>query len=98
MKRVLVTGGAGFVGASVVHRLVEQGCAVALLLMAKMKWLQGRHLALYLSLYAALRFALETQRENTPILGPLTYYQLLAMALFALAGGTLVRRSFRMLR
>lgn len=32
MKRVLVTGGAGFVGARVVHRLVEQGCAVALLL------------------------------------------------------------------
>jgi UDP-glucose 4-epimerase len=32
MKRVLVTGGAGFVGAPVVHRLVEQGYAVALLL------------------------------------------------------------------
>jgi UDP-glucose 4-epimerase len=32
MKRVLVTGGAGFVGARVVRRLVEQGYAVALLL------------------------------------------------------------------
>jgi UDP-glucose 4-epimerase len=32
MKRVLVTGGAGFVGARVVHRLVEEGSAVALLL------------------------------------------------------------------
>ncbi len=32
MKRVLVTGGAGFVGARVVHRLVEQGRDVALLL------------------------------------------------------------------
>jgi UDP-glucose 4-epimerase len=32
MKRVLVTGGAGFVGARVVHLLVEQGCEVALLL------------------------------------------------------------------
>ncbi len=32
MKRVLVTGGAGFVGARVVHRLVDQGYTVALLL------------------------------------------------------------------
>jgi nucleoside-diphosphate-sugar epimerase len=34
MKRVLVTGGAGFVGARVVHRLVAQGREVALLLRA----------------------------------------------------------------
>lgn len=32
MKRVLVTGGAGFVGARVVHQLLEQNCDVALLL------------------------------------------------------------------
>jgi UDP-glucose 4-epimerase len=32
MKRVLVTGGAGFIGARVVHRLVEQGREVAVLL------------------------------------------------------------------
>jgi UDP-glucose 4-epimerase len=32
MKRVLVTGGAGFVGARVVNRLLDQGCEVALLL------------------------------------------------------------------
>jgi len=32
MTRVLVTGGAGFVGARVVHRLLERGCEVVLLL------------------------------------------------------------------
>jgi phosphatidylglycerol:prolipoprotein diacylglycerol transferase len=93
-----IDGGPPRFPASLIEAYFHALCAVALLLMAKMKWLQGRHLALYLTLYAALRFALETQRENTLIVGPLTYYQLLAMALFALAGGTLVRRSIDALR
>lgn len=67
--------------------------AIVLLAMAKTRVLRGRHLALYLALYALLRFALEVERENPPIVGPLTYYQLLALALFALAGGTLVKRT-----
>jgi hypothetical protein len=36
---------------------------------------------------------LEIERENRAILGPLTYYQLLSIALFALAAGTLAKRS-----
>ena len=81
--------------ASLIEAYFHAFCAIALLLMAKLKVLQGRHLALYLTLYAVLRFTLEFERENTPILGPMTYYQLLAMALFALAGGTLLRRSMK---
>jgi phosphatidylglycerol:prolipoprotein diacylglycerol transferase len=67
--------------------------AVILLVLAQRALLLGRHLALYLTAYAALRFVLETERENRPIVGSLTYYQLLSIALFALAAGTLVRRS-----
>ena len=81
--------------ASLIEAYFHALCAIALLVMAKLKWLQGRHLALYLTLYAVLRFVLEMERENPPIIGPLTYYQLLAIALFALAGGTLWRRSMR---
>lgn len=88
-----VDGGPERFPASLIEAYFHAFCAIALLVMAKRKWLSGRHLALYLTLYAGLRFVLEFERENTPILGPLTYYQLLAMALFALAGGTLVRRT-----
>jgi prolipoprotein diacylglyceryltransferase len=67
--------------------------AVVLLAMARRDVLRGRHLALYLAAYAMLRFVLEIERENRAILGPLTYYQLLSIALFALAAGTLAKRS-----
>lgn len=86
-------GGPARFPASLIEAYFHAFSAIALLVMAKLKWLEGRHLALYLTLYAALRFVLEIERENMPIVGPLTYYQLLAMALFALAGGTLLRRS-----
>ncbi len=79
--------------ASLIEAYFHALMALVLLVMAKTEVLRGRHLALYLALYAVLRFALETQRENPPIVGPLTYYQLLAVALSALAGGTFVRRS-----
>lgn len=54
--------------------------------------LRGARLAAYLTAYAALRFALETVREAPRIGGLVTYYQLLAIALFALAASTLVAR------
>jgi phosphatidylglycerol:prolipoprotein diacylglycerol transferase len=69
------------------------GFALLFWMQRRTRWLAGRRLALYLALYAALRFALETQRENPPVLLGLSYYQLLALALFALAGGTFISRS-----
>ena len=86
-------GGPARFPASLIEAYFHAGCAVALLVMARRDVLRGRHLALYLSVYAALRFVLEIERENQAIVGPLTYYQLLAIALFALSAGTLVHRS-----
>lgn len=79
--------------ASLIEAYFHALCAAVLLVMARLDVLRGRHLALYLSLYAALRFVLEMERENLPILGPLTYYQLLSLWLLVVAGGTLARRS-----
>jgi phosphatidylglycerol---prolipoprotein diacylglyceryl transferase len=53
---------------------------------------QGRLLAGYLALYAVLRFSVEGIRLHPPLLGPFTWYQLLALALFALAATTWWRR------
>jgi phosphatidylglycerol:prolipoprotein diacylglycerol transferase len=66
--------------------------AVLLLLAARRRWWSGRHLGLYLTVYGVLRFHLEWVRGNPPVLGPLTWYQLLALALVALAGGTTLVR------
>ena len=86
-------GGPARFPASLIEAYFHASCAVALLVMARRDVLRGRHLALYLTVYAALRFVLEIERENRAIVGPLTYYQLLAIALFALSAGTLVHRS-----
>lgn len=51
-------------------------------------WGRGRLLAGYLAAYGLLRFALEGLRLHPPVLGPLTWYQVLALALVGLAGGT----------
>jgi phosphatidylglycerol:prolipoprotein diacylglycerol transferase len=80
--------------ASLIEAYFHAFSAVVLLVLAKTGALRGRHLALYLAVYAAVRFAIEIERENPPILGPLTYYQLLAVALFGLAGGTFARRTW----
>lgn len=86
-------GGSPRFPASLIEAYFHLLSAMALFFIARRRLLPGRHLALYLALYALLRFALETQRENAAIVGPLTYYQLLALALFTLAGGTFVRRT-----
>lgn len=78
---------------SLIEAYFHAACALVLLVMAKTRALRGRHLALYLTLYAVLRLWLETERENPAIVGPLTYYQLLAIGLLLLAGTTLVRRT-----
>ena len=66
--------------------------AGVLLLCAHRGWARGRRLAAYLAIYALVRFALEGVRMNPPLAGGLTYYQFLALALLALAGGTWWRR------
>lgn len=80
--------------ASLIEAYFHALSALVLLVLAKIGALRGRHLALYLALYAVVRFALEIERENPPIVGPLTYYQLLAVALLGLAGGTFARRTW----
>lgn len=67
--------------------------ALALWCAARRRWAPGRRLAIYLAVYAVLRFALEFQREHPPAFLALTWYQWLALALFALAGGTWWARS-----
>ncbi len=52
----------------------------------------GARLAIYLAVYAVVRFALERARDHPSIALGLTYYQLLAIALFALAAITAARR------
>jgi phosphatidylglycerol:prolipoprotein diacylglycerol transferase len=67
--------------------------AVLLLVASRAGALRGRRLAVYLTAYALVRFGLERMRDNARIALGLSYYQFLAIALFALAGGTWVRRS-----
>jgi phosphatidylglycerol---prolipoprotein diacylglyceryl transferase len=70
-------------------------CSLLLLLAgSRWGWFRGRRLALYLVIYATFRVALESQRENPKVLLGLTYYQCLALPLFALAGGTFARRTW----
>ncbi len=56
-------------------------------------WIPGRRLAAYLTVYALVRLGLEGWRTNPAVLAGLTYYQMLALALFALAGATWWLRS-----
>ena len=54
---------------------------------------KNRRFALYVAAYAAFRFALEWLRDNPRLALGLTYYQWLAVPLFALAAGTWLVRS-----
>jgi phosphatidylglycerol:prolipoprotein diacylglycerol transferase len=67
--------------------------AVVLVAVIRRGLLAGRTLAAYVAVYCVVRVALEEVRDNPPVLGGWTYYQLLALPLFALAVVTLVRRS-----
>jgi prolipoprotein diacylglyceryltransferase len=62
--------------------------ALLLVIAARRGWARGRRLAIYLTAYAALRFALEFWRGNPPLWLGLSWYQYLALLLGALAGGT----------
>jgi phosphatidylglycerol:prolipoprotein diacylglycerol transferase len=62
--------------------------AIGLALAVRRGWLAGRRLAAYVTAYAVVRFVLETVRMNPPWIAGLTYYQVLSLALFALAGLT----------
>jgi phosphatidylglycerol---prolipoprotein diacylglyceryl transferase len=66
--------------------------AVVLFVLARAGELRTRRFAAYVALYAAFRFAIETVRDNPPLALRLTYYQWLALPLFALAAGTFVAR------
>lgn len=74
---------------SAFHLLAAGGIAWAL----RQGRLRGARLAAYLTLYGLVRFGLEFLRLNPPVLGRLTYHQLLALLLIAIAGTTWWRRS-----
>lgn len=68
------------------------GAAVVLFVAARRRRAGGRRLAAYLAVYAVLRFGLEFVRLQPPMLAGLTWHQLLAAGLFAVAGTTWWRR------
>jgi phosphatidylglycerol:prolipoprotein diacylglycerol transferase len=71
------------------------GCAAWLALAARKRWGKGLRLAIYLALYACVRFALEFARTNPPVVLGLSWHQLLALLLLAIAGGTCWQRARR---
>jgi phosphatidylglycerol:prolipoprotein diacylglycerol transferase len=78
----------GHVPVQFIEVLFHTTAAGLLALAAWRQWGSGRRLAIYLTLYAILRFVLETWRGNPPAALGLTWYQFLAIALGLLAGGT----------
>jgi phosphatidylglycerol:prolipoprotein diacylglycerol transferase len=66
--------------------------AVAIVFAMRFDLARGRRLGLYVASYALVRFGLEELRDDPEVLLGLSYYQLLAVPLFALALFTIVRR------
>lgn len=62
--------------------------AIVLAVAVRRGWWVGRRLAMYVTVYAVVRFTLEHWRMNPPVVAGLTYYQLLALVVFALAATT----------
>lgn len=75
--------------------LFHATAAVVLAIAAHRELARGRRLAIYVTFYAVLRFVLEEFRPHPRVLFGLTYYQLLAIALFVLGSITAWRRSMR---
>jgi phosphatidylglycerol:prolipoprotein diacylglycerol transferase len=69
------------------------GMAMWLWQAGRRHWAGGRRLAIYLTLYAVVRFTLEFVREHPPVVLGLSWYQWLAVGLCLLAGLTWWRRS-----
>lgn len=78
-------------------QLLEAGfhfaAACVLAALAKRRASPTTRLAAYLAAYAVVRFTLEFWRLHPPVVFGLSWHQLLAAALFALAGGTWLRRA-----
>jgi phosphatidylglycerol:prolipoprotein diacylglycerol transferase len=64
-----------------------------ILILRRQKILPGQHFHIYLMAYGAFRFFHEFLRDTPPVLGPLSGYQIAALALVALGvGGFIARR------
>ncbi len=79
--------------APVAEAVFHAAAAIVLLVLVRRGVLRGRLLAVYVGAYCIVRVLLEEVRENPPVLGRWTYYQLLAVPLFVLAVVTLLRRT-----
>jgi prolipoprotein diacylglyceryltransferase len=84
--------------AAIVECAFHAAAAAALVVVIRRGLLAGRTLAVYVAIYCLVRVALEEVRDNPPVLGGWTYYQILALPLFVLAVVTLVRRSINAVR
>lgn len=77
-------------------QLLEAGfhfaAALVLAALAKRRAMPTTRLAAYLAAYAVVRFTLEFWRLHPPVVFGLSWHQLLAAGLFALAAGTWLRR------